>query len=87
MASTEEGRRTFLNNILMFLAIHEFDGLELDWEYPTRRGGIPEDRENFISLIKLLHESFEKFGLTLTISVPLSSAETESIFIMDEIEA
>lgn len=32
---------------------YNFDGLDLDWEYPAKRGGAPADRENFVHLVKV----------------------------------
>ena len=40
--------------------------MDLDWEYPTKRGGKPEDRENFVSLVKELNQEFKKDSLMLT---------------------
>ncbi|KAJ0170307.1 hypothetical protein K1T71_014235 [Dendrolimus kikuchii] len=66
MASDPELRQTFIKSVMVFLDNYKFDGLDLDWEYPTKRGGLPEDRTNFISLVKELKEAFEPKGYILT---------------------
>ena len=63
MAADPVSRQTFARSALSFIRRHKFDGLDLDWEYPGKRGGKPEDRENFILLIKDLH----KVDISLTI--------------------
>ena len=35
---------------------HLHAGLDLDWEYPAKRGGSPQDKKNFILLVKELKE-------------------------------
>lgn len=35
MAETEETRNAFADSALRFLAHYGFDGLDVDWEYPT----------------------------------------------------
>ncbi|GFT33595.1 probable chitinase 2 [Trichonephila clavipes] len=53
MAKNPSSRKTFINSCVTYLQRYGFDGLDLDWEYPATRGGIPEDKKNFISLLKL----------------------------------
>ena len=56
MAATPGSRRAFARSALAFIQRHDFDGLDLDWEYPGKRGGKPEDKENFILLIQDLYK-------------------------------
>ena len=46
MAATEDGRKTFADSVITFVQQYNFDGLDMDWEYPTQRGGTPEDKVN-----------------------------------------
>jgi len=62
-------RRKFARSAAQFVLKHQFDGLDLDWEYPSKRGGATEDKENFILLLSDLYTIFKKNNLLLTAAI------------------
>lgn len=72
MAATSKGRKSFSKNLLEFMQKYGFDGVDLDWEYPvaSERGGMKDDKDNYVLLIKALREEFddsgESYGITFT---------------------
>nr|XP_040227768.2 probable chitinase 2 [Anopheles coluzzii] len=72
MAERESTRDAFADQTLRYLVHYGFDGLDLDWEYPTMRGGIPEDRENFVLLVQALRNRFARRNKILTAAVSAS---------------
>jgi len=80
LVADPERRRTFVISALRFLRQYNFDGLDLDWEYPTQRqGGRQEDKENYAILVSELREAFEseaektgKERLLVSMAVPAS---------------
>ncbi|CAL1270702.1 unnamed protein product [Larinioides sclopetarius] len=69
MAKNASSRKTFIDSCVEFLQKYGFDGLDLDWEYPATRGGISEDRKNFVLLLKEIKEAFSSRNLMLTAAV------------------
>ncbi|XP_045614101.2 acidic mammalian chitinase [Procambarus clarkii] len=59
-------RKTFVDTSLALLKEHGFDGIDIDWEYPTQRGGVPEDKENFVTLLSEFREALHAENMTLT---------------------
>ena len=53
MASLKITRSEFVNSTIKFLRTRNFDGLDIDWEYPARRGGPPQDKVNLALLMKV----------------------------------
>uniref|UniRef100_A0A0P5GMF6 chitinase n=1 Tax=Daphnia magna TaxID=35525 RepID=A0A0P5GMF6_9CRUS len=69
MVSDPAKRATFLNSVVSFIQKYNFDGLDFDWEYPASRGGVPADKENYISMIRELKNAFAPYGWLLTAAV------------------
>ena len=53
-------RKRFIESAVTFCQKYDFDGIDLVWMYPGVgwRGGVPEDKQNFVKLIKELKEAF-----------------------------
>ena len=77
MARDSKKRSQFVNGTVEFLKKYKFDGLDLDWEYPAKRGGKPDDKNNFILLAKELKEAFleQKFLLSAAIGAGKSTID------------
>lgn len=69
MAKDPEKRQIFAKSAVAFLKKYNFDGLDLDWEYPAKRGGLDEDKQNFIELIKDLKAAFRPNNFLLTAAI------------------
>ncbi|KAG8193845.1 hypothetical protein JTE90_029577 [Oedothorax gibbosus] len=69
MAATSATRKIFVDSVVEFVRKYEFDGLDMDWEYPASRGGKPEDKQNFVALLRELKAEFQKHNLLLTAAV------------------
>ncbi|XP_044257284.1 uncharacterized protein LOC123006669 isoform X3 [Tribolium madens] len=78
MVANPDRRKELIKNAIKFLRQNHFDGLDLDWEYPSfRDGGKSRDKDNYAQLVQELREEFERESektgrsrLLLTMAVP-----------------
>nr|CAI96027.1 Chit3 protein [Crassostrea gigas] len=60
MVKTPESRAEFTKSTIKFLRERNFDGLDLDWEYPANRGSPKEDKDRFTKLVIQLRSAFNQ---------------------------
>ncbi|KAG0711283.1 Acidic mammalian chitinase [Chionoecetes opilio] len=80
MAADPAKRKKFVDSSIELLKTHGFDGLDMDWEYPTQRGGKPADKENFILLLADLKEALHANGMLLTAAVSAGKATIDPAY-------
>ncbi len=66
MARSVGNRERFVKSVVLFINKYKLDGLDIDWEYPGLSGignpNIPEDKENFTSLMRELRQALDATG-------------------------
>lgn len=67
MALTKDSRTKFIESLIKNIKTFDFDGIDIDWEYPVNGGwgtikSRPEDKVNFTSLMKEIREALDKLG-------------------------
>lgn len=77
-------RAKFVQSVVNFLKKYDFDGFDVDWEYPNQRGGKADDKQNYVSLLKELREAFDKHGYILSAAVGAAESSASQSYIIPE---
>ena len=77
LVNDPDNRKMFMDSAIGFLKEHNFDGLDLDWEFPTCwqvdcNAGPKSDREAFGTWVKELRAAMKADKLMLTAAVSAS---------------
>ncbi len=85
LVSQKSSRSAFIEHALQFIEQYNFDGLDLDWEYPkcwqvNCDRGPPADKENFAAWVKELKMAFRPKGLLLTAAVSPSKTVIDQAY-------
>jgi hypothetical protein len=80
LAKSTAAQDAFFESLITFMRRHNFDGVDLDWEYPVAddRGGIADDYENFVTLVRRLRERLNQTGKNYGITITLVSLSTDT---------
>ncbi|XP_033611613.1 probable chitinase 2 [Cryptotermes secundus] len=73
-------RAKFVDNIVNFVKQYGFDGFDLDWEYPTQRGGAEADKAAFAKLLSELRPKFDANGFILSAAVSAGKATIDPAY-------
>ncbi|XP_076659481.1 chitinase-3-like protein 1 [Halictus rubicundus] len=85
VASNPQTRSRLVQNMIEFLQRYNFDGFDVDWEYPNQRGGQPSDRENFVALLRELRQAFDSRGYILGVAVGAVENSASLSYIIDQV--
>ncbi|KAJ5787585.1 CAZyme family GH18 [Penicillium paradoxum] len=76
LAASEEKQNKFIASLVSFMSTHDFDGIDLDWEYPEAedRNGKTEDFKNFPRFMSRLKAELNKTPGRSELSITLPAS-------------
>lgn len=85
VVNNPQTRSRLVQNVVSFLQRYNFDGFDVDWEYPNQRGGKPSDRENFVALLRELRQAFDSHGYILSVAVGAAEKSASQSYIIKQV--
>jgi chitinase len=75
LAKSRAAQEAFFESLVTFMKANNFDGVDIDWEYPVAedRGGIKKDFDNYSIFLKRLRAHLNGTGRQYGISITLVS--------------
>ncbi|KAJ4447149.1 hypothetical protein ANN_09150 [Periplaneta americana] len=80
VVNSDSLRANFVTSIVNFVKQYGFDGFDLDWEYPTQRGGAPGDKAAFAKLLSELRPQFDANGFILSAAVSAGEPTVDAAY-------
>jgi chitinase len=79
VAETDASRIAFAQSVVSFLALYDFDGVDIDWDSPLDpdKGGSPDNFERFVLLVKEIRTAFNDSGEDYELSLALPATTWE----------
>lgn len=76
--STAESRTTFIDSIMETIQKNRFDGIDIDWEYPTSTAGgliaaSPYDKNNLTAFMQSLKVAMNEYDPSLILSMAVAA--------------
>ncbi|KAL1432300.1 hypothetical protein MTO96_013619 [Rhipicephalus appendiculatus] len=72
LALSDKHRKEFAESGVAFCREHRVDGLVITWHYPASGGGRPQDKDNFVLLLREMKTAFNKAKLQLGVDLSVA---------------
>ncbi|KAI2796296.1 Endochitinase 1 [Blomia tropicalis] len=87
---SDSSRKVFIQSAIDFLAKHDLDGLDFDWEFPGFNGdeggdrqlGRPEDKVDYVTLLRELRQAFAPHQFLLTAALTTAKYNMDHAYIV-----
>jgi len=88
IAADPTKRATFTQACVNLISTYQFDGIDLDWEYPgfATHNGTPQDKANFTLLLNEIRVAIDNYGNTINKPMLLTIAVGAAPDKMDDVE-
>ncbi len=88
LAADPELRAKFASSCVKALRMYNFDGIDIDWEYPGYKdhGGTPDDKQNYTLFMRSIRDSIDAYGSKIGYKFLLTACYGANLSTMEDIE-